>query len=177
MGIVSRNRSFVIAVVLVLVCGLAILGGVTAIRVLAQDGTTTTTTVTPTDNNTAGSYGIAGYSELKLEPTADTPEFIATPLEDQRGVILLVYVSGASGDEEMLANFNKVKTMYQSQASFFNFEARKVDQLGDVLTQLKVNSPPMLAVIQGDGTVAQLYTGWIGQKVMEQVVANALRAQ
>jgi hypothetical protein len=177
MGIVSRNRSFLIAVVLVLVCGVAILGGVTAIRVLAQDGTTGTATTGESNFNTAGSYGINGYTELKLEPTEDTPDFIAKPLEEQRGVILLVYVSGASADEEMLANFNKVKTMYQSQASFFNFEARKIKELGDVLTQLKVNAPPMLAVVKGDGTVSQLYTGWIGQKVMEQVVANALRDQ
>jgi hypothetical protein len=159
------------------VCGLAILGGVTAIRVLAQEGTTTTPVTPAADYNDAGSYGIAGYSELKLEPTDDTPDFIKKPLEDERGVILLVYVRGALADQEMLANFNKVKTMYQSQASFFTFEARKIKELGDVLAQLKVNAPPMLAVIKGDGTVAQLYTGWIGQKVMEQVVADALRVQ
>jgi hypothetical protein len=177
MGIVSRNRSFLIAVVLVLVCGLAILAGVTAIRVFAEDGTTTAATGGRTDYNKAGSYGITGYQPLMLEPTDDTPEFITKALNDQEGIILLVYVSGASADEEMLANFNKVRTMYQSQASFFNFEARKIKELGDVLTQLKVNAPPMLAVIKGDGTVSQLYTGWIGQKVMEQVVANALRGQ
>ncbi len=177
MGIVSRNRSFIIAVVLVLVCGLAILAGVTAIRVFAEDGATTAATGDQASYNTAGSYGITGYEALKLEPTDDTPDFITKALNDEKGVILLVYVSGASADEEMLANFNKVRTMYQSQASFFNFEARKIKELGDLLTQLKVNSPPMLAVIKGDGTVAQLYTGWIGQKVMEQVVANALRGQ
>lgn len=177
MGIVSRNRSFLIAVLLILVCGAAILGGVTAIRVFAEDATPIATTTAESNMNTAGSYGITGYSELKLEPTDETPNFITKPLEEERGVILLVYVRGASSDEEMLANFNKVRTMYQSQASFFNFEARKIKELGDVLTQLKVNSPPMLAVIRGDGTVSQLYTGWIGQKVMEQVVANALRDQ
>jgi len=177
MGIVSRNRSFLIAVVLVLVCGLAILAGVTAIRVFAEDGATTTAATGQTDYNKAGSYGITGYQPLKLEPTEDTPEFITKALDDQEGIILLVYVQGASADEEMLANFNKVRTMYQSQASFFNFEARKIKELGDVLTQLKVNTPPLLVVIKGDGTVAQLYTGWIGQKVMEQVVANALRSQ
>jgi hypothetical protein len=30
-------------------------------------------------------------------------------------------------------------------------------------------------VISGDGNVYQEYTGWIDQKTMEQVVANALR--
>jgi hypothetical protein len=177
MGIVSRNRSFLVAVVLVLLCGLAILGGYTAIRVFAQENSTITTPTGQTDYNKTGSYGMAGYAPLTLEPTDATPEFITTPLNDQRGIILLVYVQGAGADDEMLANFNKVKAMYQSQASFFNFEAHKVAELGDVLAQLKVSSPPILAVIQGDGTVAQLYTGWIGEKVMEQVVADAVRAE
>ena len=177
MGIVTRNRSFLIAVVLVLVCGLAILAGVTAIRVFAEDGATPTAAGAQTDYNKAGSYGITGYQPLKLEPTGETPKFITKALDAQKGVILLVYVRGASADEEMLASFIKVKAIYRSQGSFFNFEARKVKELGDLLTQLKVNAPPMLAVIKADGTVAQLYTGWIGQKVMEQVVANALRDQ
>ena len=177
MGIVSRNRSFLVAVALVLVCGLAILGGVTAVRVLAEEGVPTTTGTESSEYNKTGSYGMTGYAPLALEPTEMTPDFITQPLEDQRGVILLVYVQGAGADEEMLANFNKVKAMYQSQASFFNFEARKVPELGDVLAQLKVNAPPMFVVIKGDGSVSQLYTGWIGQKVMEQVVADALRAQ
>lgn len=177
MGIVRRNRSFVIAVLVILVGGLAILGGVTAIRVLAQEGDVAVPVAGQESFNETGSYGIAGYSELKLEPTEATPAFIKKPLEGERGVILLVYVKGAGSDEEMLANFQKVKTMYQSQASFFNFEARKVAELGDVLAQLKVNAPPIFAVIKADGTVSQMYTGWIGQKVMEQVVADALRAQ
>jgi len=177
MGIVTRNRSFLIAVVLVLLCGLAILGGLTAIRVLAQGDTTVTTPTGATDYNKTGSYGMAGYAPLKLEPTDKTPDFISKPLQDQRGIILLVYVQGAGADDEMVSYFDKVKTMYQSSASFFNFEARKVPELGDVLAQLKVNAPPMFVVIKGDGTVSQLYTGWIGQKVMEQVVADAVRAQ
>ena len=46
-----------------------------------------------------------------------------------------------------------------------------------MLEQLKINAPPALAVISGDGSVYQQYTGWIDQKVMEQVVANAVREQ
>ena len=38
-----------------------------------------------------------------------------------------------------------------------------------------MSQPPALAVISGDGPVYQQYTGWIDKKVMEQVIANALR--
>ena len=38
-----------------------------------------------------------------------------------------------------------------------------------------MSDPPILAIIRGNGEVAELYTGWIGLKVMEQVVADAVR--
>ncbi len=177
MGMVARNRSFLIALLVILVCGLAILGGFTAIRVLAVDSTTTAATTQQGNLNTAGSFGITGYAPVTVQASETTPKFVAEPLQDQRGVILLVYVKGASADQEMLDNFNKVKAQYAASASFFNFEARQVPELGDLLAQIRVNQPPMLVIIKGDGTVSQLYTGWIGQKVMEQAVADAVRGQ
>ena len=62
-----------------------------------------------------------------------------------------------------------------ADSSFMSFEARKSTELGDTLQQLRVSNPPILAVIRGNGEVAELYTGWIGRKVMEQVVADAVR--
>ena len=178
MGMVARNRSFLIALLVIMVCGLAILGGFTAIRVLAEDATTTAAVPTQTANyNDAGSYGITGYAPVTIQASDTTPEFVSEPLQDERGVILLVYVKGASADQEMLASFNKIKASYASKASFYNFEARQVPELGDILAQIKVNQPPMLVIIKSDGTVAQLYTGWIGEKVMEQAIADAVRGQ
>ena len=43
-----------------------------------------------------------------------------------------------------------------------------------MLAQLKISQPPAFAVISPDGKVYQEYTGWISEKVMSQVVANAL---
>ncbi len=74
----------------------------------------------------------------------------------------------------MLSYFNAVKAKYAAQGSFFSFEARHASELGDLLAQLKISQPPALAVISPDGSVYQEYTGWISEKVMSQVVANAL---
>ena len=115
------------------------------------------------------------YAPLTIEPTAETPEFITKRLDEKRGIVLLVYVAGATDDMEMLSYFNDIKANYAADSSFFSFEARESKQLGDTLTQLRVSDPPILAIIRGDGTVAQLYTGWIGFKVMEQQVADAVR--
>jgi hypothetical protein len=105
----------------------------------------------------------------------ELPDFIKSRLEEQRGIVLLVYVDGAADDMEMLDSFNAVKAQYAADTSFMDFEARKVTELGNTLDQLRVSNPPILAVIRGTGEVAQLYTGWIGRKVMEQVIFNASR--
>src|SRR5665811_1802970 len=77
--------------------------------------------------------------------------------------------------QEMLSYFDEVKAQYASDSSFFEFEARASTDLGDTLQQLRVSDPPILAIIRGDGQVAELYTGWTGRKVMEQQVADAVR--
>ena len=176
MGIFKRNRTFLLSAALILVVGALLFGGVVAVRVLASSGTTAATAAAaPTSYNKVSSYGMTGYAPLTLVPTADTPSFIKQRLEEKRGIVLLVYVKGATDDMEMLSYFNDIKANYAADSSFFSFEARESKQLGDTLAQLRVSDPPILAIIRGDGQVAQLYTGWIGFKVMEQEVADAVR--
>lgn len=176
MGILKRNRAFLITVALILVIGAALFGSVVAVRVLAASGTAATPQLpSPASYNLVSSYGMTGYAPLKLTPTAETPAFITDRLKEQRGLVLLVYVAGAADDMEMLSNFDAVKAKYGADSSFMDFEAHKVTELGDTLQQLRVSNPPILAVIRPSGDVAQLYTGWIGRQVMEQVVANAIR--
>lgn len=176
MGILRRNRTFLLGAILILVVGALLFGGVVAMRVLAADATgAATPAVAPTSYNSVSSYGMTGYAPLTIEATADTPGFIAKRLDQKRGIVLLVYVEGASDDMEMLSFFNDIKTTYSADSSFFSFEARESRQLGDLLAQLRVTDPPVLAIIRGDGQVAQLYTGWIDQKVMEQEIADAVR--
>ena len=176
MGIFKRNRTFLVGAVLIVVVGALLFGGVIAVRVMAESGATPTPAATqPASYNTVSSYGMSGYAPLTIEPTADTPEFITKRLDENRGIVLLVYVAGASDDMEMLSYFNDIKANYAADSSFFSFEARESKQLGDLLAQLHASDPPLLAIIRGDGQVANLYTGWIGFKVMEQEIADAVR--
>jgi len=188
----GTRKSFLIRAGLILVGGLVIMAVVTPLYVWASQTTTAARSGTvASTNNWVGSYGLAGgaiqqpmlpsgpgsttYSVMKVTPTANTPSFVANPLKDNRGVILLVYVKGATDDEQMLANFDQLKAKYSAQGSFFSYEAADVSQTGDLLAQLKISQPPALAVISGDGNVYQEYTGWIDAKSMQQVIANALR--
>ena len=176
MGIVRRNKAFLITAALILAVGAALFGGVVAVRVFAAAAPTPAAALpAPASYNTVSSYGTTGYAPLKLTATAETPSFIASRLKEKRPLVLLVYVEGAADDMEMLSYFNAVKGQWGADSSFMSFEARKTTELGDTLQQLRVSNPPILAVIRGSGEVSELYTGWIGRKVMEQVVADAVR--
>ncbi len=176
MGIVQRNRTFLLTGTLILMAGAALFGSVVAVRVLAAAAATPTPSPSaPASYNTVSSFGMTGYAPLTIKPTAETPSFITKRLEEKRGIVLLVYCDGAADDMEMLSYFQDIKKNYAADSSFFDFEARDSKQLGDTLVQLRVSNPPILAIIRGDGQVAQLYTGWIGFKVMEQEIADAVR--
>ncbi len=176
MGIISRNRSFLLMMALVVLVGAALFGGVVAVRVLAAGATTPSVKATaPASYNQVGSFGITGYAPLTLKATDETPKFATSRLEQNRGMVLLVYVNGATADMEMLDYFKGLKQRYAADTSFFDFESSEAGETGDILQQLRVSDPPMLAVIDGSGEVAQLYTGWISEAVMEQVISNAVR--
>ncbi len=176
MGILRRNKAFLLTAVLILAVGALLFGGVVAVRVLADTTAPAAPTLpAPASYNVVSSYGMTGYAPLTVVPTDETPAFISDTLDEQRGIVLLVYVDGAADDMQMLESFNAVKQQYAADSRFLDFEAHKVTELGDTLQQLRVSNPPILAVIRGNGDVAQLYTGWISRKVMEQIVANAVR--
>ena len=170
-----QKKSLLAVMALIVLGGIVVLGMFTGFLALGQTPTTTTSTTTLVNYNASGSYGITGMPSLTIKPTAATPSFITDALNQERGVILLAYVEGAADDDDMLASFNAIKAKYAADASFFSFEARDISQLGDVLNQLRVNAPPVLAVIRADSTVYQIYTGWIGREVIDQVVSNAVR--
>ncbi len=176
MGVLGRNKSFLVGVGLILLAGLAIFGSTTAVLALTgAPGLAANTVPGNTDYNAADSFGVTGMAPLSIKPTKATPGFIKNPLSEKRGVILLVYVDGAAGDDSMLASFRAIKSHYAAESSFYAFEAAKVKDLGDVVEQLGALSPPMLVIIRGDGSVYQLYTGWIDRTTMEQQVANAVQ--
>ncbi len=172
-----RHRgSFLMRAAFILLGGLVIMGLFIGFFAWAQSSSPAPMGTTGgTEYNAVGSFGLEGYPTLKVTPTADTPGFIKRPLHEKRGVCLLVYLQGAADDEAMLASFREVKQLYAADMSFFSFESHDVRKTGDVLSQLHATAPPLFVIIAPDGTVDQLYTGWVDEKTMEQRVADAVR--
>jgi len=170
----QSKRGLFLPAAFIVVAGILVAGMMIGFAAWGADAPTTAVATSSVNYNTVGSFGMEGYPPLTLRPTKQTPSFITDALNAGRGVVILAYVQGAADDDEMYSNFQTVQTQYTGQADFFNFEAAEVSQFGDVLTQLGVNAPPVFAVIRSDGSVYQMYTGWISAQVMDQVVANAL---
>lgn len=191
MGTVVRNRSFLLMTTLILAAGALIFGGVVAMRVAAATGATNAAGVSGASNNYVSSYGIdntlaidaksaataAEAAPVVIEPTSETPKFIAEAIRLKTPFVLLVYCQGGAADEEMLSYFKALKSTYSSSAEFFSFEAASTSKLGDTLdqAQMNVNNPPLLAIVNGEGEVEELYTGWVGRKVLEQRVSDVVR--
>ena len=179
-GRLGTYRFFFVSATLICLGGFVIMGAFTAFFAWADSSAankkppSAATIVRDASYNVAGSYGITGMQQLKITPTADTPSFISDPLKEQRGIVLLVYCRGAVADRQMVTFFNHVKSEYVGESSFFAFEARDVSALGDVLAQLHAYNPPMLAVIDSQGRVRSLYTGWIDEQTLEQRVSDAV---
>ncbi len=177
MGIVRRNRAFLITAALILVVGAALFGGVVAVRVFAAAGATPAAAPpAPASYNTVSSYGMTGYAPLKLTPDRRDPvlHHLAPPGAARHRAPRLLSTAPPT-TWRCSATSTTSRRSYGADSSFMSFEARKTTELGDTLQQLRVSNPPVLAVIRGSGEVAELYTGWIGHKVMEQVVADAVR--
>lgn len=174
MGIVGRNKQFVVAAALIVLGGLFIMSLFTVFFAMAQDETGAATT-TQTNYNLTGSYGLTGFPDLKLEPTDETPKAIRKRLKEKRPIALLVYCKGAGADMSLKSSFQSIARKYAADMSFFKYESKQVKHLGDVLTQLEVSDPPICAIVRSDGSVAELYTGWVGYKVLDQQVADAVR--
>jgi hypothetical protein len=170
----QSKRGLFLPAAFIVVAGILVAAMMIGFAAWGAGATTTAAATSSVNYNTVGSFGMEGYPALTIQPTKQTPSFITDALNAGRGVVILAYVQGAADDDEMYTNFQTVQSQYTGQADFFNFEAAEVSQFGDVLTQLGVNAPPVFAVIRSDGSVYQLYTGWISLQVMDQVVANAL---
>jgi len=190
MGMVVRNRSFLLMAALILIAGGLLFGAVVAMRVAAA-GATNAAGEAGATNNYESSYGLgntlaidaksaqtaAEAAPVMIKVTNETPAVVKEALEAKSPFVIFVYCSGASVDEEMRSYFNSVKSQYSNSAEFFSFEVADTAKLGDTLDQAQVNvhNPPIVIIADGEGEVQEIYTGWVGLKVLEQRLADVLR--
>ena len=172
-----RIRQLAVAILLISVTLLAVgcgLGGggssaTTALTIPsgATPSVTTSGTVTPQMQLVR--------DQKKLVATKFTPTDVSDALKAGRPVVLLFYVAGSSDDAQVLASLQKLQPEFSSY-TFGIYDYKTPSAYGDLSTMLQVNYPPELILIDGKGTIKEIWNGFVDEGTMNQSLVNLGKA-
>jgi hypothetical protein len=173
----GRNRQW--ALVLLVVIGLAaFLGGCGGIggggAKSPDDGSATGKSVVKTTRTTAAqSVGSAVESLLltKLATTEDTPEEYVSAIGQARPVAILFYVPGNVDDAKVLEAFKAVQADFPD-ITFLAYDFKSPQSYGDLSMLLQVNYPPELVLVDREGTVRNIWNGYVDEGSLKQCLIN-----
>lgn len=140
------------------------------IAVLSACGTTTTTTQ-PGSTSTSSKSAQNATQTIRLSAEADTPSELAQALRMKKPVVILIYVPGGADDELVRKSLQKIAPKYPD-VTFLTYDYKKPDEYGDILMQLGIDYPPVVAFVTGDGVVEYQSTGFVDEAVLTQHVVN-----
>ena len=177
MGIVRRNKAFLITAALILVVGAALFGGVVAVRVFAA--------ASDTPAAAASRPGLVQHGQQLRHHRLRAAQAHA----DRRDPVLHHLAPRGTARHRPSGVRGRRRRRHGDAAATSTTSRRSTAPTARSCPSRRArpragrharsscasSNPPILAVIRGNGEVAELYTGWIGLKVMEQVVADAVR--
>ena len=113
--------------------------------------------------------------QKKLVATKFTPTDVSDALKAGRPVVLLFYVAGSSDDAQVLASLQKLQPEFSSY-TFGIYDYKTPSAYGDLSTMLQVNYPPELILIDGKGTIKEIWNGFVDEGTMNQSLVNLGKA-
>jgi hypothetical protein len=166
------RRSRQSTVVLLIVIGLAVLlwgcGG---------GGQPTTTSVSTSLGSTPKTAGPSLQSEVdsilysELAVTQDTPQEYVDAVGQARPVVILFYVPGNVDDVKVLDSLNILKPEFPDY-TFLVYDFKDPSSYGDLSMLLKVNYPPETVLIDRNGTVRDVWNGYVDEGSLRQCLVN-----
>jgi hypothetical protein len=164
----SGRRTHFVAVLIVLLSAAALSWG-------CGGGTATTTSSSIVVTPTVPSDGSAGKANdlvgTQLETTEDTPSEYVEAVKQGRPVVVLFYVTGSVDDAKVLENVTQLQQAF-SDYVFLLYDYKTASAYGNLSTLLKVNYPPELILVDGTGTVQEIWNGYIDEGTLNQSLVN-----
>lgn len=157
--------SCVLAVMAVLAWGCTSGGG--EVTTTIGDVTATSPSVSPTSQGNA----LIG---TQLKATSSTPKEYVDAIAQAKPVVILFYVPGGSDDARVLDSLNALQPSFPSYV-FLLYDYKTPDLYGDLSTLLKVNYPPELILVDGTGTIKQVWNGFVDQGTINQSLVNLVK--
>ncbi|MBC7294167.1 MAG: hypothetical protein H5T84_08745 [Thermoleophilia bacterium] len=138
----------------------------------------TTTTLSPGIETTASSspttVSPADIVGTKVEPTDQSPPEFVSALQQGQPVVLLFYVDGGPDDTRVLEALTRLQSEFGDLAFFF-YDVKSPHAFGDLSTLLKVNYPPEVILIDRQGSVFQVWNGYVDEGTLNQSLVNLSR--
>jgi len=103
--------------------------------------------------------------------TADTPTEYVQAVDQGRPVVVLFYVPGGVDDAKVLENVTKLQAGFADYV-FLLYDYKAPDAYGDLSTLLKVNYPPELVLVAGNGTIREIWNGYVDEGTLNQGMVN-----
>jgi hypothetical protein len=135
------------------------------------DDTTTTTGVQVVTTAPSGGPAVKDPRiGLPIEPTIDTPKEFVDVYKTQP-IVVLFYVAGGSDDETVWANLDALRPTYGAY-TFFTYDYSESDAYGDLASLLAVDYSPLVVMMDRQGVIHTIWSGFVDQGSLNQSLAN-----
>ncbi len=133
----------------------------------------TTSTTTKSVVTTLPSGGFGGDDArigATIKPTVDTPQAFIDVYATQP-IVVLFYVSGGRDDELVRQNLETLQPSFGAYA-FFSYDYSDPEAYGDVATLLAVDYAPLIAMIDRQGIIQTVWSGFVDEGSLNQSLVN-----
>jgi len=136
------------------------------------DTTSSSVVVTSTLPPAGGSTGNANdLVDTQLKPTLDSPSEYRDAFDQGRPVVILFYVTGNADDASVLESVTQLQPAFKDYV-FLLYDYKTPSVYGDLSTLLNVSYPPELVLVDGTGTIKEIWNGYIDEGTLNQGLVN-----
>ncbi|MFH0917453.1 MAG: hypothetical protein V1912_13545 [bacterium] len=133
--------------------------------------TSSTIAVTPTLPPGGSTGTVNDLLFTSLTTTEDTPREYVEAVEQGRPVVLLFYVTGSADDASVLESLTRLQSAFGDYV-FLLYDYKTPSVYGDLSTLLKVSYPPELVLVDGTGTIQEIWNGYVDEGTLNQSLVN-----
>jgi hypothetical protein len=119
---------------------------------------------------TGGSGGVDPRIGGQIQPTEETPQAFVDVYQTQP-IVLFFYVLGERDDELVRQNLAALQPSFGAY-TFFSYDHSDPEAYGDLATLLAVDYPPLIVMMDREGTIQTIWSGFVDQGSLNQSLVN-----
>jgi hypothetical protein len=117
-----------------------------------------------------GSGGVDLRVGTQIQPTADTPQAFVDVYQTQP-IVIFFYVTGQSDDEAVRQNLSSLQPSFGAY-TFFSYDYSDPVAYGNLATLLAVDYPPLIVMMDREGIIQTIWSGFVDQGSLNQSLVN-----